>query len=67
MATNGKDTKQTVKTTRRTHFVRNVMECNLNKTVWFVGGLTMADIGAMNAMEDELIPRLGYAMVILAN
>ena len=49
------------------HFVRNSKECNLHKTVWFEGGLKMADIRTNNVGYDELNPRLGYPMVRLYN
>ena len=67
MASNGKDTKHTRHIYRRMHLLINGEEYNLNKTVWYEGGLQLADIAANDVREDELNPRLGYAMVILDN
>ena len=67
MNKNGKDTKHTRHIYRRMHFVRNGEECNFHKIVWFERGLQLAGIGTNNISEDELNPRLGYAMVRLDN
>ena len=67
MAKNGKDTKHTRNISIIIHFVINVEECNLHKTVWCEGGLQLAVIGTKNIREDELNPRLGYNMIILDN
>ena len=40
-------------------------ECNFYKTMWFEGGLKLADILTKNVREDELNPILGYSMLIL--
>ena len=58
MAKNGKDTKNTRQITRGIHFVINGEEFNFHKTVWFQGGLQLADIGTRNVREYELNPRL---------
>ena len=39
----------------------------MHKTVWYDGGLQLADTGTKNFREDALSPRLGYAMAILHN
>ena len=49
------------------HLVRNGKELNLNKTVWYEGVLKLSDIGIKNIREDQLNPKLGYAMVRLKN
>ena len=67
MDDNGKGTKHTRKISRRIHFIRNCEECNMHKTVWYDGGPKLADIGTKNNREDELNPRLEYAMVRLEN
>ena len=56
--------------THQTHFqknafLRNTKECNPHKTLLYEGGLNLSDIGTKNVREDELNPRLGYAMVII--
>ena len=45
--------------------VKNGEECNFYKTMWFEGGLKLADILTKNVREDELNPILGYSMLIL--
>ena len=44
MAKNGKDAKHTIHISRRMHFLRNVEEFNLQKTVWCEGDLKLVDI-----------------------
>ena len=48
-------------------FARNGEEWNSHNTVWFEGGLQLADIGTDNVREGELNPRLGYDIVRLEN
>ena len=38
------------------HFVGNVEDCNLKKTVWCEVGLKLEDIGTNNVREDGLNP-----------
>ena len=63
MAKNGKDTKHTIYIAIRMHFVKNGEEYNLKKNVWCEIGLKLVEVGTKNIREDELNPRLGYAMV----
>ena len=67
MAKNVKDTKHTRHISRIRHSFGNVKDFYLKKTVWYEGGLQLANIGTKNVREDELNPRLGYAMVIFDN
>ena len=67
MVNNGKDTKHTIHTATIMHLVRNGEERNMHKQMWCETCLQLVDIGAKNVREDELNPRLGYAMVILDN
>ena len=67
MANNGKVTKKTRHIYRRMHFVRNGEEENIHNKVWYEGGLKLSYIGTKNVSEDELNPRLVYAMVRLDN
>ena len=52
MDDNSKNTKHTRHISRRMHFVINVEELNLHKTVLFEGGLQLAYIGTKNVRED---------------
>ena len=52
MANNGKDTKHTKHIYRRIHFVRNGEKCDFQKTVWYEGGLKLADIVTNNIRGD---------------
>ena len=63
MSKNGKYTKHTKHIARRKHFVRNGGKFNFHKTVLCEGGMKLADIVTKIAREDELNPRLVYAMV----
>ena len=67
MAKNRKDTKYTIHISRIMHFVRNGEEWKLHKIVWCEGGLKLEDILTKNVRENELNPRLGYAMVRIEN
>ena len=50
---NIKDTKHTRHIFRRIHLLINGEECNLQKTVWFEGGLKLGDIGTNNVRKDD--------------
>ena len=71
MDNNSEDNKPTRHITRSyeliINFIRDCEECNLHKKVWRGGGLKLSDIGTKHVREDELNPRLGYAMVRLDN
>ena len=67
MDKNDKDTKKTRHISRRMTFVTNGEECNMNKKVWYEGGLQLEDIETNNVMEGELSPTLGYAIIRLEN
>ena len=64
---NGKDTKHTIHSSRIINFVVNGEECNLHNTLWCEGGLKLSYIGTNNVREDELNPRLLYALVRIYN
>ena len=65
MDDNGKYTKHTRRVSRIIHFVRNGKEWNFHKTVWYEGGLKLADIGTKGVREYEFNNILVYAMVRL--
>ena len=46
-------------------YIRNGEEFNFHKIVWYEGGLQLAYIGTNHVREDEVNPRLGYAMLRL--
>ena len=67
MSKNDTDAKITTHIYRRMYFVINFEDCNFHKKVWHKGGIQLAEIAANNVREDELNPRLGYAMVRIEN
>ena len=67
MSNNSKNNKHTRHIFRRMNFVRNGKEFYLQNTVWFEGGLQLADIGKNNIREYKLNPRLVYAILRLDN
>ena len=58
VSNNGKDTKNIIHIFRRTYFVINREECNIHRTVYYEGGLQLADIGTNNVRYSELNPIL---------
>ena len=60
MSNNCKETMHTKHIDRIINFVRNSEESNIHKTVWYEGGLQLADIGTNNVRVDELNTILGW-------
>ena len=58
ISNNGKDTKQTIQISRRTHSVRNVEDCNMQNTLWCEVCLKLSDIGTKNIRKDKFNTRL---------
>ena len=58
MAKNGKYTKHTRHIARRMYFVRKEEKRKMHKIDWCEEGLQMADIGAKNVSEHDLIIRM---------
>ena len=65
MAKNSKDTKHTMPSTRRMHFVRNVEKCKMHKIDYCEGVLQLTDIATDNFGEQDLTPWMKYIMVRL--
>ena len=65
MDKNGKDTKHTIKISRRVNFVRNGEKFKMHKIDWCEGGIQLSDISTKNVGENYLNPRMKYIMVIL--